>query len=491
MPTKRRVKPNSVSFAAPTGLIELSSLVDEDAEAVKAKAQEEKREEREMESMKGHDRPTEVKHEVQFGDGRIFDEEINEQNMEIAHAPQSVLETYGPRRPVGFATKPEAQTGLTHSSSATVAMQADPGLSAPITPQDTPSSPRHGPQHFVHEVEHEDSVPKRSKTEDHKKQKINFLSAENEKMVRAVKFGTEQYHTMDDYGTELGEVVDEDVWVGEDELYFAGVPEELWSDCDLKEQPLQPDEWVDKLADQVEISRLVEMKVLVEEKDFKGEIHGKLTTKMVRDWRRKLYVCDGQSRERWMRRSRLVAREYAIEKRDDCYSPATGAHTANLLPVLYLMQQAEAEGMSSDYEPTLCSLDIKDAFLQVPQREPIRVYLDNVPYIIPRNLPGQRQGSREWYWHFRQFLTDELGFQWCDIQPCLAKTKDATILLHVDDVLFCGNSNYFHNVFLKKCQSKFSANYNVLGEVGPSISFLKKRMVKVQWGHTLGSWHKS
>ena len=253
-------------------------------------------------------------------------------------------------------------------------------------------------------------------------------------MVRAVRFGTEQYHTMDDYGTELGEVVDEDVLVGEDELYFAGVPEELWSDCDLKEQPPQPDEWVDKLADQVEISGLVEMKVLVDEKDFKGEIHGKLTTKMVRDRRRELYVCDGQSRERWMRKSRLVAREYAIEKRDDCYSPATGAHTANLLPVLYLMQQSEAEGMSSDYEPTLCSLDIKDAFLQVPQREPIRVYLDNVPYIILRNLPGQRQGSKEWYWHFRQFLTDELGFQWCDIQPCLAKTKDATILLHVDDV---------------------------------------------------------
>ena len=110
----------------------------------------------------------------------------------------------------------------------------------------------------------------------------------------------------------------------------------------LKGQPPQPDDWVDKLADQVEISRLVEMK----EKDFKGEIHGKLTTKMVRDWRRKLYVCDGQSRERWMRRSRLVAREYAIERRGDCYSPATGAHTANLLPVLYLMQQAEAEGMT-------------------------------------------------------------------------------------------------------------------------------------------------
>ena len=98
-----------------------------------------------------------------------------------------------------------------------------------------------------------------------------------------------------------------------------------------------------------------------------------------------------------------------------------------------------------------------------------------------KDLPGQRQGSREWYW-FRQFLSDELGFEWCDVQPCLAKTEDAVVLLHVDDVLFCGNRNYFHNVFLKKCQGNFSASYNLLGKVGSSISFLKKKMVRVQDG---------
>ena len=175
----------------------------------------------------------------------------------------------------------------------------------------------------------------------------------------------------------------------------AGIPEELWSDHDLKEPPPHPAEWVDKLADQVEISRLLEMKVLVQASEFKDEVKGQLTTKMVRDWRRKLYFCEGQSRERWMRRTRLVAREFAVDKRDDTYSPATGAHTSNLLPVLFLQKEAETEGMSAKYAPVLCSLDIKDAFLQVPQKDPIQVDLHGVSYVILKNLPGQRQGARE------------------------------------------------------------------------------------------------
>jgi hypothetical protein len=95
---------------------------------------------------------------------------------------------------------------------------------------------------------------------------------------------------MDNYETEPAEDQSDGVWDGEDELYFAGIPEELWSDHDLKEPPPHPAEWVDKLADQVEISRLLEMKVLVQASEFKDEVKGQLTTKMVRDWRRKLFV---------------------------------------------------------------------------------------------------------------------------------------------------------------------------------------------------------
>ena len=109
-----------------------------------------------------------------------------------------------------------------------------------------------------------------------------------------------------------------------------------------------------------------------------------------------------------------------MDRRDDTYSPATGAHTTSLLPLGFLQ---EAKETGSHYQPLLAALDIKDAFLQVPQDNPIEVELQGQKYIIFRNLPGQRQGSRSWYWHFRDFLCDKLHFEFCAEQPCVAASK--------------------------------------------------------------------
>ena len=79
----------------------------------------------------------------------------------------------------------------------------------------------------------------------------------------------------------------------------------------------------------------------------------------------------GSLRKRWMRRSRYVAREFAREKRMDTFSPATGAHTSNLLPLKYLMMKAETSNLQGDYGVVLGCLDVTDAFLQVEQDEPI------------------------------------------------------------------------------------------------------------------------
>ena len=48
--------------------------------------------------------------------------------------------------------------------------------------------------------------------------------------------------------------------------------------------PGQPEAWVDKLADEVEIKRLVEMGVLQERCKYTGEMNGSLTTKFVYHW---------------------------------------------------------------------------------------------------------------------------------------------------------------------------------------------------------------
>ena len=251
---------------------------------------------------------------------------------------------------------------------------------------------------------------------------------------------------------------------------------------DLKVTPSSPDDWIEQLADQVEISRLLEMKVLVRKEEYNDNVLGSLTTKFVRDWRVKLYLDKGNSRMRWMRRSRFVAREFAVDRRDDTYSPATGAHTTSLLPLRFLQLQQEAKEGGNQYQPLLAALDIKDAFLQVPQDNPIEVELQGQKYVICRNLPGQRQGSRSWYWHFRDFLCDKLQFEFCIEQPCVARVPEATLLIHVDDVLYCGSSDFFHKKFLPCCQEQFTLSWSALGEVGSSITFLKKKFVATSTG---------
>ena len=152
------------------------------------------------------------------------------------------------------------------------------------------------------------------------------------------------------------------------------VPDGVWSEEPLSRTPPKPSWEVELLADQVEESRLKRMGVIEDLDDTRIGLD-KLTTKFVRDWRVKTrQMPDGSTKKQWMRRSRLVAREYAVEKRDDVYSPASGSHALRLLPVLYLAMRAL--GYDQDEKtgkPVIGALDVKDAFLQVPQEREVQI----------------------------------------------------------------------------------------------------------------------
>ena len=94
---------------------------------------------------------------------------------------------------------------------------------------------------------------------------------------------------------------------------------------------------LDLLADELEISRLKAMGVLIPAEDFDAadQTPKKLTTRMVRTWRDK--HLDGE--HVWLRRSRYVAREYAwlSPERQDLFSPASSILTVRLLPCLFMM----------------------------------------------------------------------------------------------------------------------------------------------------------
>lgn len=70
-----------------------------------------------------------------------------------------------------------------------------------------------------------------------------------------------------------------------------------------------------------------------------------------------------------------------------------------------------AAGMKADgdYSVVMGALDVRDSPLQVEQDEKVLVHSQNEPFIIMRNLPGQRV-ARQWYLHVRQFLEKTLGF---------------------------------------------------------------------------------
>ena len=140
----------------------------------------------------------------------------------------------------------------------------------------------------------------------------------------------------------------------------------------LKKKTKEPEGYIDNMADQLELRRLVNMGDIKPAGEDDKEVTRSVTTKFVRDWR---WKGEGPARKRWLRRSRLVAREFPLDRRDDVFSPASCGHLFRLLPVLYLAEVGglkEAAGRNGE-EVMLGTMDIKDAFLQVPQEEPLRL----------------------------------------------------------------------------------------------------------------------
>ena len=175
-----------------------------------------------------------------------------------------------------------------------------------------------------------------------------------------------------------------------------------------------------------------------------------MSTKFVRDWRLKQVDGDasgGQPTFKWFRRSRLVAREYAcLERRQDVHSPASSTHVLNLLPLLWLQRCGDLSDVSggvSCSDQVMATLDIKVAFLEVPQHTPLSIKLGSRTWVVLNNLPGQRLGACAWYWYLRAFLDESLQFEFCSLQPCLARTQECAILIHVDDILYVGGLKHW------------------------------------------------
>ena len=232
--------------------------------------------------------------------------------------------------------------------------------------------------------------------------------------------------------------------------------------------PAELDE-IDRVADEFEFDRLLQLGVMGEVAE-KLDGHRMLTTKCVRTWRPK--VLAGQ--KVWLRRPRLVAREYAHldPERSGLFCPTTSQIMLRVIPSLFLRRRHA--GWS------LLSFDVSDAFLQCEQQHQTLTRIGSKWFKLWRMLPGQRDGSVTWYNDFTNEMKAAVGVELLPESPALFRLPASAGggYVHVDDML-CGGVTTVLERLEQHLASKFKISSEWLKEVGDEVSFLKRRHLLV------------
>ena len=293
--------------------------------------------------------------------------------------------------------------------------------------------------------------------------------------IRTVHFGGQDYEINDE---TLNDAEFEEIWDAEAMIWSYVDPEgdtddsdevpsaadvnvaednRLWFPNEGREPDLSAEamQELDMLADAVEVSRLVAKGVLREacSEDSPGAMKS-LSTKMVRTWRSKRR--NGQPM--FYRRSRLCAREFRWldASKEGLFSPATSSDIVQLIPALFLSWKQTRP----DVQYAIVSLDVKDAYLEVDQPEPVVSKIEVSPgvykqFVFQKMIPGQREGSSRWFQHFVAFLSEHFQVTQCPVCPAIIKTPEGPGMIHVDDSLLLLPLDWAVKVFLPVVKISF------------------------------------
>ena len=265
-------------------------------------------------------------------------------------------------------------------------------------------------------------------------------------------------------------------------LWFSAIP-----DLSAEEQ-----QELDNIADEFEVQRLLRKKVLVASTGNAPADESSqpkhLSTTFVRTWRAK--TKDGKPM--FLRRSRLCAREYRWldQDRTDVFSPATNAAVTRLVPWHFASKRKERE--DSKDPQVLIGLDIKDAYLSVPQGERViatmpKGYAAACQYEFERCIPGQRSGAGKWREHFIAFLKRHMDVEICKACPTLIAIGPGKMLLHVDDLILSAPKSWVLEHFIPIVESEFECTWSIAEHDGDSVHFLKREHVVTPSGVVIRS----
>ena len=181
VPTKPNRAPVAVGFTKPPqAAIEHSAFFDEEAEAVRLKAEELQREEDEQRGMEEHDKapvpPQEELPPLPQGQQPVIPEVMADSDDEVPM------------------TRGSMPSGEPSSSSA---------AAAPSSLLQLPATPRVAPSGHTHDAGDDGPDQKRLKMSESKKQRLERLSAECIRAASSIDFGDYEYASMDAYDADL------------------------------------------------------------------------------------------------------------------------------------------------------------------------------------------------------------------------------------------------------------------------------------------------
>ena len=189
------------------------------------------------------------------------------------------------------------------------------------------------------------------------------------------------------------EVYEDDIVMEEVEKFFERG--DIENEGDDKPAVVSEDERrkMDEEAEKEEERRLIRMGVLheVAEDDAAAEDAYTITRKMVTTWKHR------EEQGGWFRRARLVACQYKWSVfTDDAFAPTSAYGLVRLM--IHLAIKAEM---------SMWTVDVKDAFLMVPQPSDENAYVTRGGKVfkLGRVLPGQRTAS-QW---FKECKTKDQG----------------------------------------------------------------------------------
>ncbi len=217
---------------------------------------------------------------------------------------------------------------------------------------------------------------------------------------------------------------------------------------------------LDQEASLEELVRLSKIGVITEYAEMNGD-EMILDTRLVFDWRFR--------QEQWRRRARLVAREFRSgdASNEQTVSPTSSKWIIHLFLALALVQQLN-----------VLVMDVKDAFLTVPQRDLVVVEIPTWAkteemiskgvnfWKLLRCLPGQRKAALHWHEHFEATVS-KLNFIPFEGMVTVYKhqTKIMYVTIHVDDLLVIGSRDdcvWFREeiskCFTVKCDGPYSVD---------------------------------